>query len=166
MFKLIKLSFTAFIIFSVGFLSPAIYADQGGNPSSGQGQGKGQGLGNVQMNVGQPKSFGQQKSNQVKLAGKKQPKNRVRFSNKDKVIIQDQFRAHPFTVSPLPPGIAKNLARGKPLPYGIKKVFLPDGILSSLPVYPGHEYLVAGDDVLLVNSTTGIISDILTNVLR
>ena len=90
----------------------------------------------------------------------------MKFSNNDRVIVTDYFKAHPFTTTPLPPGIAKNLARGKPLPPGIAKVFLPEGLLSTLPAHPGYDYLVAGNDVLLVNSTTGIVSDILTNVLK
>lgn len=78
------------------------------------------------------------------------------------------MNANPLAVpaTALPPGIAKNLARGKPLPPGIAKVFLPNGILSTLPAYPGYEYRAVGNDVVLVNSTTGIVSDILTNVLK
>ena len=102
----------------------------------------------------------------IKSVGKQGPKTAMKFSNNDRVIVTDYFKAHPFTTTPLPPGIAKNLARGKPLPPGIAKVFLPEGLLSTLPAHPGYDYLVAGNDVLLVNSTTGIVSDILTNVLK
>lgn len=59
-----------------------------------------------------------------------------------------------------------NLARGKPLPPGIAKRFLPNDLLNRLPVYPGYEYLAVGKDVVLVNSTTGIVSDILANALK
>ncbi|OGT36451.1 MAG: hypothetical protein A3F11_11710 [Gammaproteobacteria bacterium RIFCSPHIGHO2_12_FULL_37_14] len=155
--KLVKFFIITFCIFCVGFLSPAIYAAQGGN-SPGQGKGK--------ANVGQSKSVGQQNKKKIKSVGKQGQKYVARFANKDRVIIADHFRAHPFVTTPLPPGIAKNLARGKPLPPGIAKVFLPESILSSLPIRPGYDYLVAGKDVLLVNSTTGIVSDILANVLK
>lgn len=46
----------------------------------------------------------------------------------------------------LPPGIAKNLARGKPLPPGIAKKMVPASMLGQLPSYPGYEWRIAGDD--------------------
>lgn len=41
---------------------------------------------------------------------------------------------------PLPPGIRKNLARGKPLPPGIAKTRLPGGYVGRLPHYSGYEW--------------------------
>lgn len=68
------------------------------------------------------------------------------------------------STSALPPGIAKNLARGKPLPPGIAKNF--DGrIASQLPRYDGYEWKQAGTDVVLVAIATGIIYEVLSNVL-
>jgi Ni/Co efflux regulator RcnB len=65
----------------------------------------------------------------------------------------------------LPPGIRKNLARGKPLPPGIaKRVEGP--LARDLPYYPGYEWTVAGDDAVLIDSTTRLIVDIIDNVLR
>lgn len=67
-------------------------------------------------------------------------------------------------VSALPPGIAKNLARGKPLPPGIAKKM--DGrLLSHLPYYPGYEWRQVGRDVVLIAIATGIVYEILDNVL-
>ena len=67
-------------------------------------------------------------------------------------------------VSSLPPGIAKNLARGKPLPPGIAKNF--DGrVASQLPRYDGYEWKQAGTDVILVAIATGIVYEVLRNVL-
>jgi hypothetical protein len=51
----------------------------------------------------------------------------------------------------LPPGIAKNLARGKPLPPGIAKQRLPDGLVDG--------------KVLLVEIATQVIHDILTDIV-
>ncbi|GKX57398.1 membrane protein [Leminorella grimontii] len=68
--------------------------------------------------------------------------------------------------SALPPGIAKNLARGKPLPPGIAKKAVPAGMLSSLPHYPGYEWYIAGDDLVLVAVTTAIVNTILTGVFN
>lgn len=50
----------------------------------------------------------------------------------------------------LPLGIAKNLARGKPLPPGIAKRAVPVSMLGQLPSYPGYEWHVVGDDLVLV----------------
>lgn len=65
----------------------------------------------------------------------------------------------------LPPGIAKNLARGKPLPPGIAKRYLPQGLLSQLPPRPGYEWLAVDRDILLVVAATGVIVDILKGAL-
>lgn len=67
---------------------------------------------------------------------------------------------------PLPPGIAKNLARGKPLPPGIAKRNAPESLLQGLPRHVGYEWLRAGTDLLLVNTASRVISDVLVNALR
>lgn len=67
---------------------------------------------------------------------------------------------------PLPPGIRKNLARGKPLPPGIAKQYAPAPMVSRLPVYPGHEWRVAGTDLVLVAIATAVVVDILLDVFN
>ena len=67
---------------------------------------------------------------------------------------------------PLPPGIRKNLARGKPLPPGIAKQVLPSDLEGLLPGHPGYHRLQVGLDVLLVEVATGVIHDILMDVIR
>mgnify|MGYP002633490644 CR=1 FL=1 len=64
----------------------------------------------------------------------------------------------------LPPGIRKNLARGKPLPPGIAKRF-DNRLLGQLPHYEGYEWQQVGTDVVLVTLATGLIYEILQNVL-
>ncbi|CAM4343002.1 anti-virulence regulator CigR family protein [Bordetella muralis] len=64
----------------------------------------------------------------------------------------------------LPPGIRKNLARGKPLPPGIAKKMVPGPMLAHLPVHPGYEWQVAGTDLILVAIGTAIIADVLFDV--
>lgn len=64
----------------------------------------------------------------------------------------------------LPPGIRKNLARGKPLPPGIAKRF-DNRLLGQLPRYEGYEWQQVGTDVVLVTLATGLIYEILQNVL-
>src|SRR3546814_12654007 len=61
----------------------------------------------------------------------------------------------------LPPGIRKNLARGKPLPPGIQKKIVPGSLLSRLPRYSGYEWRVAGSDLILVAVATAVVADVL-----
>lgn len=79
--------------------------------------------------------------------------------------IRAYFQANTLAPQSLPPGIAKNLARGKPLPPGIAKRALPGGLLTRLPAYPGHEVIIVDRDVILVDIATQVIVDILTRVL-
>lgn len=65
----------------------------------------------------------------------------------------------------LPPGIRKNLARGKPLPPGIAKKLDPN-FARQLPYYQGYEWQQVGTDAALVNITTGIVREVLNDVLR
>ena len=62
----------------------------------------------------------------------------------------------------LPPGVAKNLARGKPLPPGIAKRYLPPDLLGRLPARPGYEWVAVGSDIALIAIATGVIVDILS----
>ena len=62
----------------------------------------------------------------------------------------------------LPPGIARNLQRGKPLPSGIARQVLPGDLLVRLPGTPsGLEYLVVAGKLLLVETATQVVRDVL-----
>ena len=52
-------------------------------------------------------------------------------------IIRDYYSVDSRKPKSLPPGIAKNLARGKPLPPGIAKTRVPDDLIRRLPVRTG-----------------------------
>ena len=66
----------------------------------------------------------------------------------------------------LPPGIEKNLARGKALPPGIAKQVLPQGLLTLLPAAPkGYERILVFGKVLLVEIATQVIHDVLEDVV-
>jgi len=65
----------------------------------------------------------------------------------------------------LPPGIQRNLERGKPLPPGIAKRFDAQ-LASQLPRYPGYEWERVGADVVLIEAATRIVVDVLVDVLR
>ena len=66
----------------------------------------------------------------------------------------------------LPPGIAKNLSRGKSLPPGIAKQYLPDGLRQELPAPPsGYERIMVDGKLLLIEIATQVIHDVLTDVI-
>ena len=66
----------------------------------------------------------------------------------------------------LPPGIAKNLERGKALPPGIARQHLPQDLLLRLPRAPaGLEYLVVAGKLLLVETATQVIRDVLLDAV-
>lgn len=66
----------------------------------------------------------------------------------------------------LPPGIAKNLARGKAMPPGIAKQYLPDDLRHELPpVRDGFERVIVDGKVLLVEVATRVVRDILYDVV-
>jgi hypothetical protein len=66
----------------------------------------------------------------------------------------------------LPPGIAKNLARGKSLPPGIEKQYLPQNLVVQLPrVGTGFDYVVTAGKLLLVEAATQVVRAVLLDVL-
>ena len=99
----------------------------------------------------------------------------VEFSKDEVNIIASWYREHGHATpqkkrgkssGSLPPGIAKNLARGKPLPPGIAKQYLPDGLVSALPAPPtGFERVVVDGKILLVEIATRVIHDILPDAI-
>jgi hypothetical protein len=89
------------------------------------------------------------------------------FSLGEREHITAFFATHgPEGVKPLPPGIRKNLARGKPMPPGIAKKALAPELVSLLPPRPGYEVVQVGWDVVLVEVATGLIRDVLMDVIR
>jgi Ni/Co efflux regulator RcnB len=122
----------------------------------GQGHGQGQGHGKKQAVPGNP-GQGQAKPHRQGNAGAPG----VLFQPQDRDVIVDYYGGWPRAEA-LPPGIARNLARGKPLPPGIAKRSLPPDLLARLPRYDGYNYYMVGSDVVLVAIATGIILDILT----
>jgi hypothetical protein len=62
----------------------------------------------------------------------------------------------------LPPGIAKNLQRGKPLPPGIARQHLPGDLYARLPPPPaGLEYVIVAGKLILVEVATQVVRQIL-----
>ena len=90
------------------------------------------------------------------------------LSDDERRIIQRYFGEHPSTVKvkELPPGIRKKLARGGAMPPGIAMQVLPDGLHRQLPPRFGQHYEIIGTDVVLVETATRVIVDVLKDVLR
>lgn len=78
-------------------------------------------------------------------------------------IIRDYYGALKTKPKPLPPGTAKNLARGKPLPPGIAKNRMPDDLVKLLRVRKDYQWLVEGNLVVLVDPV-GLVVDILRDI--
>ena len=74
-----------------------------------------------------------------------------------------KFKAKKFKHKSLPPGLAKQLRRRGTLPPGLRRNYLPPGLSSRLPgLPPGQARVLVGNDVLLIQQTTGLILDILS----
>ncbi len=99
------------------------------------------------------------------------------FSEVERQIIAEYFHKHGHSSGKgkgkgkgkargLPPGIAKNLRRGKPLPPGIAKQHFPHGLIDLLPPAPrGHERIIVGGKILLVEIATQIIHDVMIDAV-
>lgn len=88
------------------------------------------------------------------------------FTVGERERIIDYYRDSSTSTRGLPPGIAKNVARGKPLPPGIAKKYLPSDLESGLPARAKHRRVIVDDDVLLVAVATGLVVDMLENVIN
>lgn len=83
-------------------------------------------------------------------------------------LVREIFRDQRDYLEPtgaLPPGIRKNLQRGKPLPPGIAKRF-DSRLESRLPRYPGYDWRQVGTDAVLIDAATGIVEAIIADVLQ
>jgi len=80
-----------------------------------------------------------------------------------------QYRGSPSYgfagAEPLPPGIAKKIARGGKMPPGIAKHYLPADLMQRLPPRPGQEWIAVGTHILLVDAATQVVLDILHQAL-
>jgi hypothetical protein len=89
----------------------------------------------------------------------------VVFRDSDRAAFHDYVVTHKITARALPPGIAKNVARGKPLPPGIAKRALPAGLLAIGPrVDRDVSFAIVGEVVVAIRA--GIVIDVLTGVFR
>ena len=89
----------------------------------------------------------------------------VVFRESDQATFHDYFVTHEITAQPLPPGIAKNVARGKPLPPGIAKRALPADLLILAPkVDEDVSFAIVGEVVVAIKG--GTVIDVLAGVFK
>ncbi|EMN3920623.1 hypothetical protein REJ49_003431 [Citrobacter farmeri] len=137
------------------------------NPGNGNGNGHGGGQGNSSGNQG---NNGQKGNSAQKNNGSSD--HRKNYGKPDRVESDISFAtARHLAVNygltgykSLPPGIAKNLARGKPLPPGIAKKTVPASMLGELPYYPGYEWKIIGDNLVLIALSTAVVTAIINGV--
>jgi hypothetical protein len=131
--------------------------------AQGQSQGKG---GGKPAHAGAQKNHGKPGGDATTAATAAAVIANVLLSDRDRVTIRQYFEQHPRPATDLPPGIAKNLARGKPLPPGIAKRGVPNDLWSRLSIPAGYELQTVGTDVVLIEAGTRVLADILRDVLR
>ena len=66
----------------------------------------------------------------------------------------------------LPPGLQKQIQRNGTLPPGLAKRGLPGDLRGRLPRRKGQDYRVVGSDIVLIETATNVVLDIMKNVLR
>ncbi|WP_316390046.1 anti-virulence regulator CigR family protein [Citrobacter farmeri] len=140
------------------------------NPGNGNGNGHGSGQGNSSGNQGNKGNHGQKGNGEQK--NNVASEHRKNYGKPDHVESDISFAtARHLAVNygltgydSLPPGIAKNLARGKPLPPGIAKKTVPASMLGELPYYPGYEWKIIGDDLVLIALSTAVVTAIINGV--
>lgn len=125
------------------------------DPGNGKGHGQGNSKGQAQQHQGHGNEVG----------GLNNAYRGVPSVDRSGILsILQAHRSYWSTGPSLPPGIQKNLARGKPLPPGIAKK-LDGRLLGQLPRYDDYEWMQAGVDLILVAVATGIIYEVLNGAL-
>lgn len=140
-------------------------AGQGHGQGKGNGNGKGSGNGAGKGNAASKANSGEGTSSK----GKADNSDSVNVTLRHAGITISTARTYALEYGlsgydSLPPGVRKNLARGKPLPPGIAKKMVPGPMLARLPAYPGYEWRVAGTDLVLVAIATAVVADVLLDV--
>ncbi|WP_312074002.1 anti-virulence regulator CigR family protein [Atlantibacter sp.] len=170
----LHLALAAVISFSL--LASPVMANPGNGNGNGNGGGNGN-SGNHGNNGGNHGNSGKQgnnghRGNAENPSQKGAMDKRKNYGKPDHVETDISFNtARQLAVNygltgyeSLPPGIAKNLARGKPLPPGIAKKTVPASMRDSLPYYPGYEWRIVGDDLVLIALSTAVVTAIINGV--
>jgi hypothetical protein len=86
----------------------------------------------------------------------------LRYDDIRRIAIEQHYTGY----KALPPGITKNLARGKPLPPGIAKKTPRSEFVQRLPTYPDYEWKRCGTDLVLVQVATQVVAEVLANIFQ
>ena len=140
------------LLTSLSLVSVSIFADPGGKNHGNNGGNHG--------HSGQGNSNKGNNGHQNKGHQSGQPAISISYSDARHLAVNYGVTGY----QSLPPGIAKNLARGKPLPPGIAKKTVPANMLRDLPSYPGYEWRIVGDDLVLIALSTAIVTSIINGV--
>ncbi|WP_213796682.1 anti-virulence regulator CigR family protein [Klebsiella aerogenes] len=160
-------------VISLAVLAAPVYANPGNGNGGGGGHGNSGGGGNHGNSGGNHGNSGNHgNKGQGNDKSKEDHGNRKNYGKPDHVDSDISFsRARSLAVNyglvgyqALPPGIAKNVVRGKPLPPGIAKKTLPASMINDLPYYPGYEWRAVGDDLVLVALSTAIVTSVINGV--
>lgn len=99
----------------------------------------------------------------VRATGGKRAKYRA-FSLQDEESVRAFFRGQPAPTSAPSAGVPKSASLGKPLPPDMIRAYLPLAVEATLPIYPNAGYYLIGRDVVLIDTTTRVVVDILKDV--
>lgn len=168
MFKRRTLKTALAAVISLTVLAAPVFA----NPGNGNGGGNHGNSGNSGNHSNSGKSADNENNGQGNEKSNKDHGNRKNYGKPDHVDSDISFsRARSSAVNyglvgyqALPPGIAKNVVRGKPLPPGIAKKTLPASMINDLPYYPGYEWRAVGNDLVLVALSTAIVTSVINGV--
>jgi len=98
---------------------------------------------------------------------------RVVFSDRDRVLIRDYFAPHYKGLPPglakqgkIPPGHAKKLYRGTPLPHDFVWRAMPRELEDRLtPLPDGYIRVILGADIGILNVRTRVVVDLLEDIV-
>lgn len=141
------------------FASAVASADPGNGKGQGNGKGNPQNMQDHGKQKGQGNQGGQGKQGGQGGQGNQGYRGGPSVDRGNILGIVGGYRDYWSPGPALPPGIQKNLARGKPLPPGIAKK-LDGRLLGHLPRYDGYEWQQVGTDLILVALATGLIYEI------
>jgi len=155
--------------FAVVISCTMLAAPVSANPGNGSG---GQGNGNSGNQGNNGKSGEHGKKGHADAGPKEKHGNRKNAGRPDHVESEINYSlARNLAVNyglvgypSLPPGIAKKVARGKPLPPGIAKKSLPVSMLNELPYYPGYEWRAVGNNLVLIALSTAVVTAVINGV--
>lgn len=124
------------------------------NPGNGNGNGE---HGNSGKNIyhGDKGNHGHSASQSDNGGGKGQRKNYGKPDHVDSDISYTTARAL---------AVNYGLTGYKALPPGIAKKTVPASMLNQLPYYPGYEWRVVGDDLVLIALSTAVVTAIINSV--